>query len=434
MLNMYSQACLCSRIAYAHVKVDTVVPTAACHQSSVKSLTSLFSATAISTPIVNRATAVMSTPTRSRLPIPVNRANKTTPVLPEHTQRRSLTANVAATVNDAVIARIQKRHQLTAANLTAAKRPQQPVKATQPVKAPVTAIPVGVPTRVPMDPPAIPVVRSAPPATTATTNMLPSTRKYVWVNLTTKGSYRQTMGRPVELVGHMSHYVEMSVALFTRPSRIPQPSRHPSITTGHRVRTLNTLAKLRYLPMWIRHPAPLAKLRPVYLPMRKRHRGRLDYCEAGLCDRNEDGDLFVPSYQCPTLHGSADSCRYWANHYWPGHPSDWATTPAEEDVNPKRSRKVRFGTAKVVGTFEPWYREAYGESEDSATEESEEPSSPPPPPPPSSPPPSPPPSPSPSPSSSPPPTEPEPPPQPAASFDNAWKALMEVPFPDDIDY
>ena len=39
-----------------------------------------------------------------------------------------------------VTARIQKRHQLTVAKLTAAKRPQQPVKATRPAKAPVTAI------------------------------------------------------------------------------------------------------------------------------------------------------------------------------------------------------------------------------------------------------------------------------------------------------
>ena len=45
------------------------------------------------------------------------------PVLPEYTQRRSLTANIAAPFTDVVIARIQKRDQLTAAKLTAAKRP-----------------------------------------------------------------------------------------------------------------------------------------------------------------------------------------------------------------------------------------------------------------------------------------------------------------------
>lgn len=51
----------------------------------------------------------------------INRANKTTLVLPKHTQRRSLTANLAAPISNAVTARIQKRHQLTAAKLTTAK-------------------------------------------------------------------------------------------------------------------------------------------------------------------------------------------------------------------------------------------------------------------------------------------------------------------------
>ena len=49
------------------------------------------------------------------------------------------------------------------------------------------------------------------------------------------------------------HHVKMSDDLSTRPSLIPQPSRHPSITTGHGIRTL----------------AAPAKFRPVYLPMRK---------------------------------------------------------------------------------------------------------------------------------------------------------------------
>ena len=39
-----------------------------------------------------------------------------------------------------VTARIQRRHQLTVTKLTAAKGPQQPVKAARPAKAPLTAI------------------------------------------------------------------------------------------------------------------------------------------------------------------------------------------------------------------------------------------------------------------------------------------------------
>lgn len=45
----------------------------------------------------------------------------------------SLAINLAGPISDTVTARVQKRHQLTAAKLTAAKRTLPPVEATRPV-------------------------------------------------------------------------------------------------------------------------------------------------------------------------------------------------------------------------------------------------------------------------------------------------------------
>ena len=343
-----------SRIPIAHLKVDTVVPAAACHQSSVNALTSLFSATAISTPIVNQAAAVMSTSTRPRLTTPVNRA-KTTPVLPKHTQQKSLAANLAAPISAAVTARIQKRHQLTVAKLTAAKRPQQPVKATRPAKAPVTAIatsprslPVGVPTPLAIPSPPIPVGRSASPA---------STRKYVLVVVTMKS--KTNLNTTVQ-TGHISDIVDISVDSFTRPSRIPHPPRHPSTTTSHRIRTLINPKKLRQ----------------VYLRLRRvSYRGSSPFCAC-----NDDGELFVPSMQCPIRHGHDPSCQRGDD------PTEWATTTAEDFVVPARcshNKKVHWGhePAKVIGTFDKWIMEAYGPTVDPRDRPPSPPPSPQPPPP-----------------------------------------------------
>lgn len=53
--------------------------------------------------------------------------------------------------------------------------------------------------------------------------------------------------------------------------------------------------------------------------------------------------------------------------FWIG-PTKWATTPAEEDVDPKRIRKVRFADKMIssVEYFEPWYAETWGDIEDIA--------------------------------------------------------------------
>ena len=412
-------------------KADTAVPTAACQQSSVNSLTSLFSATTISNPTVNKATVVTANSTTSRLPVKC--ANKTTPVLPEHKQQRSLRVNVSAAVSAAVTARIERRRQLAVNRITEKRSKQQPVKATRPVKAPVTAtkspaslqsspsmpprvtatttapastspIPSMLPRAVtPVNIPAVPttVARPAAVTSTASTAILPSTRKYGWINITVGTSSRQGGGATDYQIGHVSAFVEMSSHWSARPSRILTHS------IGCRPRSV----------------IDAKAFRPVFLSLRKRsRRGRAPYCCGRPWARHENGEFMARPYVQPMV-GKVCPCHGQPKEEYHVRPGQWATTGAEDDVDPHRPRVVRFGGSTVVGTFEPWYLDAYGEaseSTDMATQADDDLEAPPSPPPASKP----------KPPSSP---HAEPPPSPKSKFDAIWEECMATPFEDDED-
>lgn len=316
------------------------------------------------------ATAVRSTNTASRLP--VKSAPKTRQVLPQHTSLpKCLLGNVSSAIRAAAAVKIQQRHERILAKLAPVnKRPkQQPVKATRPATSPVTATTMPAST---MSSPSMPAQVSSPaavepassqsipsmpapfaaPTTTPTTSTQSSRsmssqvatsaitsnpRRYGWLTINMKLNYRQCNGLEY-FQGHITHRVPISNSNFDAPSRIPSAP----TSLGPRL----TFTPRRYSSV-------------VVIPPRRR--GTLPYCPGRPCTLDREGNIYRSDYGRPwdglncACHGKPlDNHQYWFR------PEDWGTTPAEEDVNPLRPRKVRFGSSEVVTTFERWYEDAWG--------------------------------------------------------------------------
>lgn len=115
-----------------------------------------------------------------------------------------------------------------------------------------------------------------------------------------------------------------------------------------------------------RLPVTAHRYSPVYLPpCPLQYRGKLSYCAGRPCELDQHGNIHRSPYgqrwngKTCTCHGVLlDNHEYWIR------PENWATTPAEGDVDPHRPRRVRFAGSKVVTTFEPWYNDAWGDFED----------------------------------------------------------------------
>lgn len=222
----------------------------------------------------NSANRVLSNSTRSRLPIPIKSADKTSPVFPR--MPTSLPANVTPLTAAAITARIEQRRRRVIADLAAAKRSKQPRVTRTP--GPSILKSSSKPGRV------VPFPPHVRPSSPEQSRQVVCTRKYI-DTVTTNMTVAEEATYP--------------------PSKIPFLS----------------------VSIWF-------------------------------------GDATVTVVPCQLKRG-----------YEPFHCAherrQWATTPAEADVDPDRRTKVRFAERLIssVLEYEKWYKDTWMAWEDPTKKE-----------------------------------------------------------------
>lgn len=350
-------------LTHIPVLVGTGVPAPARQQT----LASLFSKLQVTD---NSANRVLLNSTRSRLPLPIKSAIKTYPVLPER-MPKSLPTNVTPLTAAAIAAKIEQRRQRVVANL---QRPKQPtVTASRPVKSPLPA----KDTHTPASPPStssmprygsfpVPAPSSIQPNPSMPSRVwsdpiVPRERTYGFVACTFTEAWRQHQDK-VTRTDHITFLFDISDAIWNADTRIPAPSWSTNPPPAPRE------PKPAYVKTTHRFARVFITLKP------QRLRGSLPYCPSRPHFVGDDGSRVVEDYRHETYyqgrgcecHGKPVStllCQYHGTLHCDCNgtkdtvrfgiaPEDWATTPAEEDVNPARPRKVKFADRLITSVVE----------------------------------------------------------------------------------
>ncbi|KAL9125193.1 MAG: hypothetical protein Q9217_005564 [Psora testacea] len=259
----------------------------------------------------------------------LDKLNVKSQVAPVQSQRQAGTAHrtvVSHTAKSLAAARIAECRQRVANHIT--KKPTTASNASsKPVQSPIST-------------------RSSSPAVAAAAS--PSIRKYYELVL----GYEKEEGRYVPWT--LKNYVEFTDDVWQSYSYIPAAPESDWILVDHPT---------------VRETRPKPKV--------TQRRGSDNYCSGRPSILYDDGTPWQSTIDGVPHHGRTCDCHPSdsdiAADTWGCNPQQWATTPAEEDVQPNRPRKVRFadhlhpGYDSVVTScieFKRWYKTTWPSKED----------------------------------------------------------------------